>query len=222
MAVNLRKSIHGRYNKHSNPEFMHLHRPQVLVLSVLLITGSGIAADYETGFNAYSEGNYATALVEWQPLAEQGDKHGQFGLGLLYANGWGVDLNDDEALKWYGLAAGQGHGEAAYNLGVMNANGWGVPQSDEGAFKWYSQAAESGFTTAQISLGKMYAIGFGAPQDIVQAHKWYDVASMLDDYNAEFERDEVARMMSAEDIAKAEELANAWMANFKSTVPGTE
>ena len=99
----------------------------------------------------------------------------------------------------------------------MNANGWGVPQSDEGAFKWYSQAAESGFTTAQISLGKMYAIGFGAPQDNVQAHMWYNVASMLDDYNAEVERDEVARTMSAEDIAKAEELANAWMANFKST-----
>ena len=40
---------------------------------------------------------------------------------------------------------------------------------------------------------------------------------MLDDYNAEFERDELARMMSAEDIATAEELANAWIANFKSS-----
>ena len=196
---------------------MHQQRLQVFVLFFVLTAGSGIAADYETGFNAYSEGDYTTALVEWQPLAEQGDKNGQFGLGLLYANGWGVDLNDDEALKWYWLAAGQGHGEAAYNLGVMNANGWGVPQSDDGAFKWYSQAAESGFTTAQISLGKMYAIGFGAPLDPVQAHKWYNVASMLDDYNAEFERDEVARSMSAEDIAKAEELANAWMTNFKAT-----
>jgi TPR repeat protein len=98
----------------------------------------------------------------------------------------------------------------------MNANGWGVPQSDDGAFKWYSQAAASGFTIAQISLGKMYAIGFGAPLDPVEAHKWYNIAAMLDDYNAEFERDEVARLMSAEDIAKAEELATAWMANFKS------
>ena len=217
IVVNLRKSIHDRYNHQSKPEFMHHRRLQVFVLFLLLISSSDIAADYEKGFNAYSEGDYATALAEWRPLAEQGDANGQFGLGLLYANGWGVDLNDDEALKWYGLAAGQGHGEAAYNLGVMNANGWGVPQSDEGAFKWYSQAAESGFTTAQISLGKMYAIGFGAPQDNVQAHMWYNVASMLDDYNAEFERDEVARTMSAEDIAKAEELANAWMANFKST-----
>jgi hypothetical protein len=196
---------------------MHQHRRQVLLLSLLLVLSGEGAADYDKGFRAYSEGDYATALAEWQPLAEQGDAKGQFGLGLLYANGWGVDLNDDEALKWYTLAAEQGHGEAAYNLGVMNANGWGVPQSDEEAFKWYSMAAERGFTTAQISLGKMYAIGFGAPLDPVQAHMWYNVASMLDDYNGEFERDEIARTMSAEDIAKAEALAKAWLANFKST-----
>ena len=194
---------------------MRQRRRETCVLFLLLISSSGIAADYEKGFNAYSEGDYATALVEWQPLAEQGDANGQFGLGLLYVNGWGVDLNDDEALKWYGAAAGQGHSEAAYHLGVMNANGWGVPQSDDEAFKWYSMAAETGFTTAQISIGKMYAIGFGAPQDSVKAHMWYDIAAKLDDYNAEFERDEIARMMSAEDIAKAEELANAWIANFE-------
>ena len=189
---------------------------QTFVLFLLLIVNSSIAADFDKGFNAYSEGDYATALAEWQSLAEQGDANGQFGLGLLYANGWGVDLNDDEALKWYGLAAGQGHAEAAYNLGVMNANGWGVPQSDDEAFKWYSMAADRGFTTAQTNLGKMYAIGFGAPLDTVQAHMWYGVAAMLDDFNAKYERDELARTMSAEDIAKAEELANAWMANFKA------
>ena len=198
------------------PEFMHQHRRQFFVPFLLLIASSGSAADYDKGFNAYSEGDYATALAEWRPLAEQGDAKGQFGLGLLYANGWGVDLNDDEALKWYGLAAGQGHGEAAYNLGVMHANGWGVPQSDAESFKWYSMAGERGFTAAQISLGKMYAIGFGAPQDTVQAHMWYCVAAMLDDFNAEYERDELARMMSAEDIAKAEDLANTWIANFQS------
>ena len=189
---------------------------QTLALFLLLTANSGFTADYAQGFDAYSEGDYATALSEWQPLAEQGDPDGQFGLGLLYANGWGVELNDDEALKWYRFAVEQGHAEAAYNLAVMCANGWGVPQSDDEAFKWYSIAAEGGFTTAQISLGKMYAIGFGAPQDNVQAHKWYNIAAMLDDYNAEFERDEMARMMSPEDIAKAEELAAKWLANFEA------
>jgi len=198
---------------------MHHHRRQTFVLVLLSIAASAVDADYEKGFDAYSEGNYATALAEWQPLAEQGDAKGQFGLGLLYANGWGVDLDDDQAMKWYGLAAEQNHGEAAYNLGVMCANGWGVPQNDEEAFRWYSLAAENGFTTAQTSLGKMYAIGFGAPQDSVKALMWYSVAAMFDDINAEFERDEMARMMSAEDIASAEELAKIWVGNFESARP---
>lgn len=198
---------------------MHHHRPQTFALLLLAMAASTIAADYEKGFNAYSEGDYATALAEWQPLAEQGDAKGQFGLGLLYANGWGVDLDDDQALKWYGLAADQNHGEAAYNLGVMNANGWGVPQSDEEAYKWYSMAAENGFTVAQTNLGKMYAIGFGAPQNNVTALMWYSIAAMLDDINAEFERDEMRRLMSDEDIFKAQELAETWMANFEAAQP---
>lgn len=190
---------------------------RVLIVISMLMANSGSAADYAKGFDAFSAGDYATALSEWQPLAEQGDPNGQFGLGLLYANGWGVDLNDEQALKWYKLAVEQGHAEAAYNLGVMSANGWGVPQSDDEAFKWYSIAADRGFTTAQISLGKMYAVGFGAPQDNVQACKWYDIAMMLDDPNAEYERDELARMMSPEDVASAETLAKEWMGKFKAS-----
>lgn len=193
------------------------HLRQKLYVPILLVIGnSAVAADYQKGFDAYSEGDYTIALAEWRPIAEEGDAGGQFGLGLLYSNGWGVDLNDDEALKWYELAAGQGHGEAAYNLGVMNANGWGVPQSDDEAFKWYSIAADKGFTTAQVSLGKMYAIGFGAPLDTIQAHMWYNIAAILDDFNAEYERDELARMMSEEDIDTAVERANAWIASFNS------
>ncbi|MHC4355602.1 MAG: tetratricopeptide repeat protein [Planctomycetota bacterium] len=196
---------------------MRLHLQYAFALSLLLIGNSGFSADYARGFAAYSEGDYATALAEWQPLADAGDANGQFGLGLLYANGWGVDLNDDEALKWYRLAAGQGHAEAAYNLGVMNANGWGVPQSDEQAFKWYSMAAARGFTTAQVSLGKMYAIGYGAPLDLVRAHMWYSVAAALGDYNAEFERDELARTMSPDDLVKSEQLALAWHTDFSTS-----
>jgi TPR repeat protein len=195
---------------------MPFYLRQVSVLSILLVAGSSLAADYTKGFDAYSAGDYATALAEWQPLAEAGDANGQFGLGLLYANGWGVDLNDDEALKWYGLAAEQGHAEAAYNLGVMSANGWGVPQSDAEAFKWYKMAAERGLTAAQVSLGKMYAIGYGAPLDVVKAHMWFSVAAALGDYNAAFERDELARMMSADEVSKAEQLAVVWQAEYQS------
>jgi hypothetical protein len=39
---------------------------------------------------------------------------------------------------------------------------------------------------------------------------------MLEDRNGDFERDDLARTMSAEDIAKAEALAKEWIANFKA------
>lgn len=200
----------------ARPKTMRHCSPRTPVLILLFAAASSLGADYDRGFEAYSVGDYATALSEWRPLAEQGDPNGQFGLGLLYANGWGVDLDDDEALKWYTLASDQGHAEAAYNIAVMNANGWGVPQSDDEAFKWYSIAAERGFTAAQTNLGKMYAVGFGAPQDNVQAHMWYNIAAMLEDINAEYDRDELARMMSPEEVAQAEALAAAWLENYRA------
>ena len=49
----------------------------------LLMGGTGISwgADYQKGFKAHQRGDYATALREWTPLAEQGDASAQFSLG---------------------------------------------------------------------------------------------------------------------------------------------
>jgi hypothetical protein len=51
----------------------------------------------DDGLAAYGRGDYATALQEWLPLAEQGDAVAQYNLGVMYANGWGVPENDAEA-----------------------------------------------------------------------------------------------------------------------------
>jgi len=46
--------------------------PIVFVLSLFILPISA-HADYQAGVDAYDQGDYATALKEWQPLAEQGD-----------------------------------------------------------------------------------------------------------------------------------------------------
>ena len=84
------------------------------------------AADYLVGAEAYEQGDYATALREWRPFAEQGDAEAQYNLGVMYANGEGVPKDDAEALKWYRKAAEQGFAKAQLNLGVMYTNGEGV------------------------------------------------------------------------------------------------
>ena len=48
-----------------------------LTIAVLLeSTGVSWSADLQKGLTAYRSGDYATALREWKPLAEQG--HGLF------------------------------------------------------------------------------------------------------------------------------------------------
>jgi uncharacterized protein len=55
-----------------------------LCLTIAVLLGSaGVSesADYEKGSAAYKSGDYATALREWTPLAEQGDARAQFQIG---------------------------------------------------------------------------------------------------------------------------------------------
>ena len=177
----------------------------------LLLSSVSWGDDLATGQDAYDMGDYETALTEWQPLADEGLAGAQFGIGLLYANGFGVPLDDDQALKWYSLAAEQGLGAAQCNLAVMHANGWGVPQSSEEAFKWYSLAAEQGVVPAQVNLAKMYSGGYGVELDNVQSLKWHDIAIKIGDNMPTSRRDDVARAMSAEEVAQAAVLESAWM-----------
>lgn len=195
---------------------MH-RRPMAALAMLLLLICSGItSADYGKGQAAYSSGDYETAIAEWQTLAEEGNADAQFGMGLLYANGFGVPLDDNEALRWYGLAAAQEHGDAQANLGVMYANGWGVPQSDDEAFKWFILAAEHGILSAQMGVAKMYAGGFGTEKNPVQAHKWFNIASEMGDFNAKSKLDDLGALMTAEQVAEATALTAAWMETYRS------
>lgn len=58
--------------------------------AALLLVSSVQAASLEAGFAAYQHGDYATALREFQPLAQQGDAKAQFSLGWMYYQGEGV------------------------------------------------------------------------------------------------------------------------------------
>ena len=52
--------------------------------------GVSASADFQKGLTAYDRGDYATALREWKPLAEQGNASAQFNLGVMYDKGRGV------------------------------------------------------------------------------------------------------------------------------------
>ena len=55
-----------------------------LFLLLSLIPFPAWAADFDKGLTAYNNGDYATALKQWTPLAEQGDARAQYNLGVMY------------------------------------------------------------------------------------------------------------------------------------------
>ena len=113
-----------------------------LTLAVLLGSmGPSWGADFNKGLAAAQSGDFATALREFRPLAEQGDSGAQYNLGWLYHKGKGVPQDYKTAVKWYTLAAEQGNSWAQYNLALMYYNGEGVPQDYKTAVKWYTLSA---------------------------------------------------------------------------------
>jgi len=114
-----------------------------LLILLLLIPSLSWGADYEKGVTAYNQGDYATAIKEWTPLAKQGHASAQYNLGVIYKNGDGVVQNYKTAVKWYTLAAEQGHAMAQNNLGSMYYRGDGVLQDNIYAHLWYNISASS-------------------------------------------------------------------------------
>ena len=102
------------------------------------------AQDFQKGYAAAQAGDFATALQEWTPLAEQGDASAQYNLGVIYGKGLGVPQDYAEAVRWYRLAADQGDADAQNNLGYMYQNGKGVLQDNVTAHMWYNIGAANG------------------------------------------------------------------------------
>ncbi len=119
-------------------------RRLVLTVALLISLAAPAWAGFAEGVAAYKRGDYATALREFRPLAEQGAATAQFNLGIMYDKGWGVPQDYAEAVRWYRRATKQGFARAQHDLGVMYDKGEGVPQDYAEAVRWYRKAAEQG------------------------------------------------------------------------------
>ena len=99
-------------------------------LLVALAAAAPARADYEAGLAAARAGDYASALREWRPLAEAGNRDAQFNLGLAYENGLGVAADACEAERWYRRAAEQEDRQAQAYLAEMYAKGLGIARDE--------------------------------------------------------------------------------------------
>ena len=176
------------------------------VLSVPVCSVVFAAPDLESVKRSFEHTDYATALKEVQPLAEQGNPEAQLFLGKMYLKGQGVPKDPVKANKWFRQAAMQGNAESQFFLGAWYL----LPHRDitEG-LKWMELSAEQGNQDAQLLLGKAYLQG-ELPRDPVQADMWLRLAAKdnLDFYQNELRVAE--GQMTSEQIAHGKALSESW------------
>jgi len=98
------------------------------------------AKSYNDGFIAAENGDYKSAVQEWQPLAEGGNAAAQFNMGMLYHSGLGVDLDETKAVEWYQKSAKNGYYKAMEYMSVGYREGWfGLPKDQIKADYWENQ-----------------------------------------------------------------------------------
>lgn len=178
----------------------------LLALLLAAISTLSVAGFYE-GLLAAQNGDYHTALQEWQPLAKQGHAGAQFNLGVMYENSQGVPKDFAQAVAWYRKAAEQGHALAQYNLGGMYYNGQGVLKDFAEAAVWYRKAAEQGDAGAQNNLGVMYANGEGVAKNLVIAYALQNLSQAAGNELARSNLSKNETAMQASEIAAAQHLS---------------
>ena len=143
-------------------------------------------------------------------------------LFLTFGTAWGGAFEDGfaaaerkdyaTAFKLWRPLAEQGDAVAQSTLGIMYRKGQGVIQDYKEALKWHRLAAEQGDVSAQNNLGFMYGTGQGVLQDYARAHMWYNLASAAGEAQGTTNRDKVAKLMTPQQIEKAQEMAKACQA----------
>lgn len=119
---------------------MRTFRTSVVAISLALATLNLAHAGSQEGRLAYLNKNYAAALQELLPAAQEGDAGAQGMVGDMYLNGLGVGKNFAESAKWFQLAADNGDINSMNALGRLYVQGQGVAQNHDLARTWFRRS----------------------------------------------------------------------------------
>ncbi|AKF25848.1 hypothetical protein YH65_10970 [Sulfurovum lithotrophicum] len=156
-------------------------------LWIILIAAGLAAGEFDEAVTEYKQGNYIKALDAFYVLAKEGHPKAQFNVGLIYANGKGVNKDIYQAKEWYKKAAKQGNTAAQYNLAklISQSSDKTDPGAQEEVRYWYEKAAEGGQKEAMNDLALLYLKGSGVKQNKRKAFGLFKKAAQLGDASAQ-------------------------------------
>ena len=117
------------------------------------------------------------AVPGLKKAAEAGDAEAQLMLGSCYMDGYCVEKDKKEGVKWFRKAADQDLAQAQLMLGDCYLRGNGVEKEKKEGVKWVRKAADHGLAEAQLMLGDWYMNGDVVEKDLQEAKEWLEKAA---------------------------------------------
>lgn len=140
---------------------------------LLALAAAPALADVKAGVDAWSRGDYAAAVREWEAPAAAGDPDAMFNLGQAYRLGRGVVVSLPRAEALYARAAAAGHLQAADTYGLMLFQ----DGRREAALPYVQDAARRGDPRSQYLLGIAHFNGDLVEKDWIRAYALLTLAS---------------------------------------------
>ncbi len=159
---------------------------------IMFLKGQGVAADRVMGLNwlekSASQGhekakrkltrekknsNKFNGLVK---KAENGNAVSQYEVAMMLNSGRGVNLDQEQALNWFSVAADQGHKKSVVQKAIILFKGEGVKRDPKYAVNLFLSVSDTE-VVAQYYLGDAYANGDGVSRDLDAAWSWYRQAA---------------------------------------------
>jgi localization factor PodJL len=109
--------------------------------------------------------------------ATKGDPAAAYEVGVRFAEGKGVPVNYEEAMKWYDRAADGGIVPAMFRLGTLYEKGLAGAKDIDAARRYYIRAAERGNAKAMHNLAVLDADGGNKGPNYKSASEWFRKAA---------------------------------------------
>jgi uncharacterized protein len=105
--------------------------------------------------------------------AEDGMHDAVPAMGWFYLNGFGVEADEDEAIRWYRRSARQGEPRAMFSLGYIAY----IRREYSEALKWFERALGKNHHRSGFWIGKIYWRGQGVDRDRKRAQSYFAQAA---------------------------------------------
>ncbi|WP_237392287.1 SPOR domain-containing protein [Aurantiacibacter rhizosphaerae] len=139
----------------------------------MLALAAPLGATVRDGVDAWSRGDYAAAVAQWQGPAAAGDADAMFNMGQAYRLGRGVPQDMQQAERLYLAAAQAGHLQAADTYGLMLFQ----DGRREEALPYVLAASRRGDPRAQYLIGIAHFNGDLVPRDWERAYALLSLAN---------------------------------------------